>query len=265
MRKTIFFAVCMLILAQLTGCAQITQLSQYSILPQNIYSSGRKAVQSSDGTTAYTAPRAKSYVVWGKSYQPYSVAYGYSEVGIASWYGEKFHGRKTANGETYNMYGMSAAHKLLPLGTIVRVENLENGRSVQLVVNDRGPFIEGRLIDLSYGAAKALGTVEKGLGKVRVTAVSSPRPKLYKAKNSKRFNPGNGYYVQVGTYSSGQNARKAKDHLLERGFTGARIEVAKKNGRVYHRVRSGLFTQLGSAQKAQKYLKSYYPSCFIAG
>ena len=260
MKNILFYALCIFILAQLTGCAQ---MSNYALFPQNIYSSGQAPVKSKSGVTAYSAPRAKSYVVWGKRYQPYSVAYGYSEVGTASWYGKDFHGKKTANGETYNMYGLSAAHKLLPLGTVVRVDNLENGRSVQMVVNDRGPFVDNRLIDLSYGAAKALGTVEKGLAKVRVTAVSSPAPKLYRTKNG--FTPNGKFYVQVGTYSNGDNAKRARAHLIERGFAGAAIETTTKNGRKFHRVRSGVFTKLDTAKRAHNYLKSYYPSCFIAG
>lgn len=99
----------------------------------------------------------KTYTVRGKTYRPYLTADGYREEGVASWYGKDFHGRKTANGERYNMYAMTAAHKLLPLGTKVRVTHLGNGRSIVVRVNDRGPFVGNRIIDLSYGGAQKIG------------------------------------------------------------------------------------------------------------
>jgi rare lipoprotein A len=113
----------------------------------------------------------KPYVIDGIRYYPMQKSEGYREKGIASWYGKEFHNRKTANGERYDMYAVSAAHKTLPLPTWVRVTNLENGRSLVLRVNDRGPFVRGRIIDLSYGAARALGTVEAGVAPVLVEAL----------------------------------------------------------------------------------------------
>ncbi len=104
----------------------------------------------------------------------YQVAGPYYEVGIASWYGPGFHGNLTANGEVYDMYGISAAHKTLPFGTIVKVVDLETGRSVVVRINDRGPFIEGRIIDLSKGAAERLGIVQKGITKVGLRVLRRP-------------------------------------------------------------------------------------------
>lgn len=104
----------------------------------------------------------------------YSLVGPYYEVGIASWYGPGFHGNVTANGETYDMYGISAAHKTLPFGTIVRVVDLETKRSVVVRINDRGPFVEGRIIDLSKGAAERLGIVEKGITEVGLRIVRWP-------------------------------------------------------------------------------------------
>ena len=142
----------------------------------------------------------------GRTYYPLKTAAGYDEVGNASWYGKDFHGKKTANGYIYNMYGVSAAHKTLPLGTQVRVTNLENNRSVVLVVNDRGPFVRGRILDLSYGAAKELGTVEKGVVRVRITAVGS-RPVTRTASKAPsgamKF-----YHVRVGAFGDRSNAEK---------------------------------------------------------
>lgn len=92
--------------------------------------------------------------------------------GVASWYGKDFHGKKTANGEIYNMYDLTAAHRTLPFGTVVRVTNLENGKSVQVRINDRGPYIHGRLIDLSYAAAKKLDFVQYGTAQVRLQVIT---------------------------------------------------------------------------------------------
>ena len=113
-------------------------------------------------------PTQKPYTVMGKRYTPLFSHNGFSQTGIASWYGKKFHGRKTASGDRFNMYAMTAAHKRLPFGTLVRVTHLKNGRSVAVRINDRGPFVRGRIIDLSYGAAKKLGMVAQGVARVRI-------------------------------------------------------------------------------------------------
>ena len=103
-----------------------------------------------------------------------------TQIGIASYYGKKFHKKRTANGEIFNMYKVSAAHKSYPLGTKVRVTNLENGKSLKLVINDRGPFVSGRIIDLSYKAARKLGFVNQGTVKVRIDVLRLGDNKYYK-------------------------------------------------------------------------------------
>ena len=113
-----------------------------------------------------------SYAVLGKRYHVMKQREGFTERGIASWYGKKFHGRKTSNGEIYNMYAMTAAHKTLPLPAYVNVRNLQNGREIVVRVNDRGPFHAGRIIDLSYAAAKKLDIIRKGTGRVEIRDVS---------------------------------------------------------------------------------------------
>ncbi|EIK54373.1 rare lipoprotein A [Stutzerimonas stutzeri TS44] len=115
--------------------------------------------------------KANPYTVLGKTYFPISDGRRYSAVGTASWYGTKFHGQPTANGEKYDLYGMSAAHKTLPLPSYVKVTNLDNGRSVTLRVNDRGPFYSDRVIDLSFAAAKKLGYAETGTARVKVEGI----------------------------------------------------------------------------------------------
>lgn len=112
-----------------------------------------------------------SYTVFGKKYYTINTSKGYREIGDASWYGKKFHGRLTSNREPYDMYGISAAHKTLPLPSYVKVTNLKNNKELIVRVNDRGPFHGNRIIDLSYGAAKKLDMVEDGVAKVKVEAI----------------------------------------------------------------------------------------------
>ncbi len=113
------------------------------------------------------------YEVFGKRYYVMDESIGYTERGVASWYGKKFHGRRTSSGEPYDMYGMTAAHKSLPLPTYARVTNLRNGRSIVVRINDRGPFVDNRLIDLSYAAATRLDMVREGTTLVEVEAIDT--------------------------------------------------------------------------------------------
>ena len=114
----------------------------------------------------------RPYVVGGKKYTPQRTSEGFHQVGWASWYGKHFHGRRTSSGEVYNMHKFTAAHKTLPMGTHVKVRRLDNGREVVVRINDRGPFKKGRVIDLSYAAAKQLDMFKKGLVKVRLEALN---------------------------------------------------------------------------------------------
>ena len=133
--------------------------------------------------TLHTGPyKANPYTVLGKNYFPIQQSKDYVASGTASWYGTKFHGQNTANGEVYDLYGMSAAHKTLPLPSYVRVTNLDNSRSVILRVNDRGPFYSDRIIDLSYAAAKKLGYAETGTARVKVEGID---PQQYWAQRGK--------------------------------------------------------------------------------
>ena len=122
-------------------------------------------------TPHYGPFKANPYTVLGKTYYPIGDGRNYRETGTASWYGTKFHGQPTANGEKYDLYGMSAAHKTLPLPSYVRVTNLDNGKTVVLRVNDRGPFYSDRIIDLSFAAAKKLGYAETGTARVKVEGI----------------------------------------------------------------------------------------------
>lgn len=159
------------------------------------------------------------YTVFGKRYYVMSSSHGYVETGTASWYGKKFHGHKTSNGEIYDMYQMSAAHKSLPIPTYVRVTNLANDKQVIVRVNDRGPFHGSRLIDLSYAAASKLDMLKQGTAWVRieaidprawqrpsnVVAVTTPQPEQNVA----------GRYLQVGAYSNRTSALQVESKLRD--------------------------------------------------
>lgn len=170
------------------------------------------------------------YTVNGVTYQLMPTSKGYSEEGMASWYGNKFHGRKTSNGEVYDMYGMTAAHKTLPIPAYVRVTNLANGRQIIVRVNDRGPFHGGRIIDLSYAGAKKLGYANAGTARVRVEAidpanfqpnsVSLPRvnaqidkTERLPALDASTKKPSAQPFLQVGVYRSMNAARQLQEQL----------------------------------------------------
>lgn len=147
------------------------------------------------------------------------------QEGVASWYGKDFHGRPTASGETYDMNGLSAAHRTLPLGTRARVKNLENGREVELKINDRGPFVRGRVLDCSYGAAKALGFAGQGLARVRIEVLERGRGRPRGLPPSGEILPGTGgppgtvldssFTVQVGAFLNPDNAVRLRGRLAE--------------------------------------------------
>ncbi len=139
-----------------------------------------------------------TYQVNGKTYDVLTSATGYHQQGIASWYGTKFHEKRTSSGETYDMYALTAAHKTLPLPTYVRVKNLDNGRETVVKVNDRGPFHDDRIIDLSYGAAVKLGMLPNGTASVEIEAIT-PSNQSQTAKAE--------YYLQAGAFQSQQKAK----------------------------------------------------------
>lgn len=155
----------MLMAFTLSGCTEI-------MLGSHIWKKGQgtPARCTAEGMNKVGNP----YLVDGVRYTPIPSSWGYKEQGIASWYGDDFHGKSTANGECYNMYAFTAAHKTLPLPTIARVTNLENNRSIIVKINDRGPYARGRILDLSYAAAQSLGVVGHGTAPVQVEAIGGP-------------------------------------------------------------------------------------------
>lgn len=177
---------------------------------------------------------------------------GYQEEGVASWYGPKFHGQVTASGEVYNMYALSAAHKLLPLGSKARVTNLENQKSVIVKINDRGPYIKDRILDLSYAAARELRMIGSGTTRVRLQILDLP------SKQSSES-----YYIQVGSFLSQKNAAAKLSQLKGQSHAKARMVRAKVSGQHYWRVQAGPYPEISSAQKALQRLSRSHPGSFM--
>ena len=173
-------------------------------------------VSSSNDVSAEIQQQARSrqhrYVVYGDTYEVMEQSLGYVEVGLASWYGKKFHGRLTANGEVYDMYQFTAAHKTLPLPTKVRVTNLDNGKKVDVRVNDRGPFHDDRLIDLSYSAAVKLGFSGKGTAPVVIEALDLLNyPDRIVSDQSEQVTTS--LYLQIGAFKLAVSASRLRDRV----------------------------------------------------
>ena len=176
------------------------------------------------------------YTALGKQYTVMDSAKGYSKVGIASWYGTKFHGKLTSSHEPYDMLAMTAASPTLPIPTYVRVTNLENGKQVIVKVNDRGPFANDRIMDLSYAAAKKLGYADKGTAKVKVEAITFDDPNASPtilAKKDKQL------YVQVGAFQQMTKAQQVKIQVAQLTHQSARIEPLTTNDKTLYRVQIG--------------------------
>jgi len=199
----------------------------------------------------------KPYEVDGQRYQPLRDHQGFRQRGVASWYGRKFHGRKTSNGEVYDMYGLSAAHKTLPMGVYVKVTNLGNGRHIVVRVNDRGPFVAGRIIDLSYGAAKQLGIVESGTAQVEVQALgyqSTDKSRDVPFRPPKNYDSGS-FAVQIAAFSTSSNAYRLVGKVGNQ-YGKAIVSEGMSSGRRMFRVRVGHFKSLEQAEAAARDLVS---------
>lgn len=184
----------------------------------------------------------ESYAVYGKRYHVRDSARGYVAEGIASWYGSKFHGRRTSSGEPYDMYKMTAAHRSLPLPTYVRVKNLENGRSTVVRVNDRGPFVDDRLIDLSYAAATRLGVIASGTARVRVRALTPGESTAGTRTDldSAAADGGVAVYLQVGAFREYANAQRMRARVRGAGVREVAVEKGRSDaGQSVYRVRIG--------------------------
>lgn len=191
------------------------------------------------------------YTVMGVTYEIMDDYRNYRERGIGSWYGTKFHGRKTSNGEIFDLYQATAAHKTLPIPSYVRVTNLANGKAITVRVNDRGPFHPDRIIDLSYGAAVKLGYMEQGTARVRVEALA-----VAGVDDRRRTAPGQYRFLQVGAFSSESAAQDLGRRV--RGVVSAPVFLSPvaADGVTLHRVRIGPLDSAGALAEAQDALRS---------
>lgn len=208
-----------------------------------------------------------SYIVNGKRYFVRHTSSGYDKIGIASWYGTKFHGKLTSTGEKYDMNSMSAANKELPIPCYVEVTNLSNNKRAVVKVNDRGPFVDNRIIDLSYAAAQKLGVVATGTAKVRVRAIDPKRPNYnpqptaltHPQKNQVRkvniptIKPT--VYLQIAALNSKERAKQLQQEVLQNALFLSKVETyTPRNEKPMYKVKIGPFADEKTAEAARKYL-----------
>lgn len=251
-----FFVTALVLMALLSGCAW--------------HSDPERAFARQQDSTPLRPPRAEEmrdasprpepilprgnktpYQVAGVEYHLLEDYRGFKQRGTASWYGNKFHGRYTSNGEIYDVYAMTAAHKTLPIPVYVRVTNLDNGRQAVVRVNDRGPFRQDRIIDLSYSAAVKLGFAESGTAAVEIEVIDTDNsPQLSRAQRALAPD----YYLQVAAFQQLDSAQRLEARLTEAMAVPVQIASSKERGPVIHRVRLGPFRDFPSVQQARKTL-----------
>lgn len=273
-----------LLLAGCAGSPAVDHSARYTLKQDRAPAGDFDASDLANAVPQYEPPRSggnkSPYSVWGKSYRVLPSNDGYVARGTASWYGEKFHGHRTSNGEVFDMYAMSAAHKSMRIPGYARVTNLDNGRSVIVRVNDRGPFHGDRLIDLSYAAAKKLGYQSRGTAHVEVAAITvEPDGRMFLA--GEPFNPKGaavaeaepevpteeapdagtepdreGLFVQLGAFSNRDPAEALLNQARGALDQPVRLrEVTTGKGR-FHRVQVGPFQNEDEARYAQNLLES---------
>jgi rare lipoprotein A len=209
----------------------------------------------------------KPYRVGRTWYQPVADAKDFRQRGVASWYGEKFHGRRTSSGEIYDMYAMTAAHKTLPLGTHVKVHNLANNRDIVVRINDRGPFVRGRIIDLSYIAAKKIGMIGPGTAKVEIVALGAVAPGRKAGSREVTYTPidyysGN-FTIQIGAFKDPRNAENLK-RKLDQKYKNAHVTEFYDGRETWYRVRVGRTKTLNQAIEYEALMiQNGYADAFI--
>jgi len=202
----------------------------------------------------------RPYQIKGIWYYPLPSADGYVEEGLASWYGSEFHGKPTSCGEPYDMYAMTAAHKTLPMGTYVKVTNQGNDRSVILRINDRGPFVSGRIIDLSCRAAQELGSASPGLAQVRVEAVQIASEQQIAGNTYWKVDPVPSFRyglfaVQIGSFRDRNNAHRLREKM-QKGYPVIQVFPFSDQEGYRYRVQVGSFQDILLAQEEMKRLRN---------
>ncbi|MEC9491209.1 septal ring lytic transglycosylase RlpA family protein [Flexistipes sp.] len=233
------------------------KLLLFSLTTFILISCGTKVQQVPPSADYEDVTYGRPYIIHGIKYYPMSYVSDFEQVGYASWYGTEEHGTPTANGEIYDMYANTAAHKTLPLGSMVHVKNLENGRTTVVRINDRGPFIKGRIIDLSYTGAKKIGIVDKGVAKVKITLLSEARDRLVVDGHDVDLDKRK-FAVQIGSFTVYANAER----LVEK-HSNAAITKFRKNGNIFYRVRIRNFDNRGEAENFIDEYSRQYPGAFI--
>lgn len=269
------------------GCAKKRVYSTPAVKPHK--------VQRQDSPNA-VKPILKTdpYTVFGRTYNPHLTSKGYKAQGLASWYGDDFHGKTTANGETYNMYAMTAAHRTLPMGSMLEVTDRDSGRKVIVRVNDRGPFADPdqRIIDLSYSAASKLGIANKGITPVELRAIDDVNlepvlateiiaesagpdeeivivetvqaaPEVEEIIITETATAQAHYFVQVGSFTEHDRATVILESLRGQGYNESRMVEVEVNGQKYFRVQAGYFYNLSAAEEAQQILSNEFGEIFI--
>lgn len=246
------------LVSQLAGCATGRHryaLSQDGAPTENIdVSKIPDAVPKLEPRSKYGNP--SSYIALGKRYYVMNSANGYHEKGIASWYGTKFHGQRTSSGEPYDLKAMTAAHRTLPLPTYVQVTNLTNGRQIVVKVNDRGPFAENRIMDLSYVAAKKLGVTAKGTALVEVHAIDPRNPQAVLGHPFVAENKGKPLlYLQIGAFSQRENADKTVELVKAWTDSPVAVKTGERNGVPIYRVKIGPMPSIDNSDALYDRLK----------
>jgi rare lipoprotein A len=255
---------CMLALvAWLAGCSTSGVLEPSDDAPRNPrdVSGIPNAVPKAEPLSRYGNPR--SYVVYGERYYTLPSSKGYRERGLASWYGTKFQGKRTSSGEPYDLYAMTAAHRTLPLPTYVEVTNLDNDRSVIVRVNDRGPFHDGRIIDLSYAAAHKLGILGNGTGRVEVRAIDpvapdqvpDDQPVLVETDTPAAPEAASQLFLQVGAFQNHDNAQRLRSNIESQNLGAVRIVEAATDRGTFYKVQVGPLPDTTAAERIARALK----------
>jgi len=251
--RRIQLALTGLVSGWLVACGGVTEVQDSAPTAQPRAEQMRDAVPKNEPRSKYG--NMANYEVFGKTYYTLASNAGYIERGIASWYGKKFQGRRTSSGEPYDMYKMTAAHKTLPLPSYAEVINLDNGRKVVVRINDRGPFHDDRLIDLSYSAATKLGITAKGTGRVEVRAIEPDkyalqsddnRPQHVAMQNNTLEKAA--LFLQVGAFSTLSKAEQIKNRIQQEINERVQIKPFNAQGTSLYRVRVG---PLASAEVGQ--------------
>ncbi len=257
----------------LSGCST-RGVKSYSKSKTYKYEKPHKIITYSEDKSAYrttmqdkyrTHPTMNPYTVFGKRYYPEDVSVGDEFSGNASWYGPDFHGKSTSNGETYNMYDMTAAHKTLPMNTIVKVTNKRNGLTTVVRINDRGPFVASRIIDLSNTAAKKIDMIGAGTAPVKIEILGfygdkSKKP-TYKKRKLSRGSVAGDFALQIASFSRIDGALLTQEnHDYTDGYRTIIKDVENDNGRVFKVLLKGFKTE----EEAREYKNnSEFKNAFI--